>query len=231
MVSQQPRGPTNAPLSAGAAWAITLTSVISACLIVCIVASVLSALHGSSNTAGTTSATAPTSPPLPTATPNPLDRGPHLGSLDTEFDKLLGQRSTMALTPTVVAGQHIELATWEAGDTTDGQGRIREIDFDPTTTTWANVQAAMPVITFFLPPDARYLRTETKDESSYGTVIHHVYTSHLLAQFIGASVFTDDLDLTTPIPPGTFEWFCWSSHGYLNGPYTGCEILTRAPAK
>lgn len=38
-------------------------------------------------------------------------------------------------------------------------------------------------------------------------------------------------DLTTPIPPGTFEWFCWSSHGYLTGPYNGCEILTRAPAK
>lgn len=175
-----------------------------------------------------------TTVPLPkTPTPtNPLDHGPHLGGIDTEFNKLLnGQQSTMMSTATTIAGQQVGLATWEASDTNDNHNRIREIDLSPGSIEWTNEQDAMPVITFFLPPDAQYLRTETTDVSSYGTVIHHVYMSHLLAQYLAPSMFYDDLGLVDPIPPGTFEWYCWSNHGYINGPYSGCEILTQAPVK
>lgn len=184
--------------------------------------------HGS----GASAAPFPTNTPLPTATQtptSPLDHGPYLGSNGDVFHQLMHVhaddpgRSPSFIT---IAGQEFDIKLWGGVPGSP----VGESDLQATNSN-LNAQTAPAIMKTFLPPDARYVRTETRDASFGGTVVHHVYTSALLAKAIDdPHDYFDDLDFSTPIPVGTFEWYCYSTYGYLNGPYDYCYIWTRAPA-
>lgn len=170
----------------------------------------------------------PTDTPPPTPTLTALDNGPFLGAVDDAFVSLLGGSSpSIGATDSTVAGHHVQVGfQFTAG--WDSRSRIRAIEVyagDATMTT----QTVPGIMGTFLPPDAKHVRDVTKDVTQYGTVVHHVYYSALLANTLQQQDFIDDLDLTTPTPLGTFEWFCFSYHGWMYGPYSGCIMWTWAP--
>jgi hypothetical protein len=160
----------------------------------------------------------PTATFTPTATPTPAGprilTGATLGGLQDAFQAKYGApegTGTAKLYHFTIGGKDgvVDATTFSTSVSSDGKLHVVSLRIGPPAATWTAAEA-QPICSAFLPPDAKYRKTQTV--SGYGK--ERVYTSASLALSFNKGEFNG-------APAGTFSMELWPG----TAGNTGCILI------